>query len=132
MKSIKDLKNTDNFRDSALEHILEGEINKRGKAVGFHYEGFPTTKGSVIEGTKSTPDNLGLYTGKVEVSGVPKISNGGQSTFFPENWTAQDVVDAINEAFTNKEFVQGTRNTYRGKTVSGLKIEMYIDDVTNR
>ncbi|WP_394888309.1 EndoU domain-containing protein, partial [Clostridium butyricum] len=132
VKSIKDLKNTDNFRDGALEHILEGEINKRGKAVGFHYEGFPTTKGSVIEGTKSTPDNLGLYTGKVEVGGVPKTSNGGQSTFFPENWTAQDVVDAINEAFTNKEFVQGTRNTYRGKTVSGLKIEMYIDDVTNK
>ncbi|MEQ3340943.1 EndoU domain-containing protein, partial [Clostridium butyricum] len=132
VKSIKDLKNTDNFRDGALEHILEGEINKRGKAVGFHYEGFPTTKGSVIEGTKSTPDNLGLYTGKVEVGGVPKTSNGGQSTFFPENWTVQDVVDAINEAFTNKEFVQGTRNTYRGKTVSGLKIEMYIDDVTNK
>ena len=49
MKSIADLKNTDNFTYNALEHILEGEINKREKAVGFHYEGFPTTKGSVIK-----------------------------------------------------------------------------------
>lgn len=132
MKSIGDLKNTEIFRESALEHILEGEINKRGKAVGFHYEGFPTTKGNVIEGTKSIPDNLGVYTGKVEVSGVPKTSNGGKSTFFPENWTPQDVVDAINEAFTNKEFVQGTRNTYIGELKNGMQIEMYIDSTTNK
>ena len=132
VKSIVDLKNTDNFREGALEHILEGEINKRGKAVGFHYEGFPTTKGSIIEDTKSITDDLGIYTGNVEVNGIVKTSNGGKSTFFLENWTAQEVVDAINEAFANKEFVQGTRNTYRGKTISRLKIEMYIDEATNK
>ena len=126
------MKNTENFKDSALKHILEGEINKRGKAVGFHYEGFPTTKGSVIEGTKSIPDDLGVYTGKVEVSGIPKISNGGQSTFFPENWTSQDVLDAINEAYVNKQFVQGTKNTYIGDISNGMQIEMYIDNATNK
>ena len=132
VKSIADLKNTDNFTDNALEHILEGEINKRGKAVGFHYEGFPTTKGSVIKGTKSIPDDFGVYTGSVEISGVPKTSNGGQSTFFPESWTSQEVVDAINEAFTNREFVQGTRNTYIGELKNGMQIEMYIDNVKNK
>lgn len=50
MKSIGDLKNNQNFKEGALEHILEGKINKRGKVVGFHYEGFPTTKGNVIDG----------------------------------------------------------------------------------
>ena len=132
VKSIADLKNTENFREGALEHILEGEINRRGKAVGFHYEGFPTTKGSIIEGTKSVPDNLGIYTGKVKVNGIEKISNGGQSTFFPENWTAQEVVDAINEAFANKEFVQGTRNTFIGELSNGMQIEMYIDNAINK
>ncbi|MCQ2022832.1 EndoU domain-containing protein, partial [Clostridium butyricum] len=129
VKSIDDLKNTENFKDSALKHILEGEINKRGKAVGFHYERFPTTKGNIIEGTKSLPDELGVYTGRVEVSGIPKTSNGGQSTFFPESWTAQDIVDAINQAYVNKTFVRG--NTYIGTLPSGMKIEMFIDQYGN-
>ena len=132
MKSIADLKNTENFKEGALERILEGEINKRGKAVGFHYEGFPTTKGSVIDGSKSIPNDLGVYTGKVEINGIPKLSNGGKSTFFPDGWSAQDVVNSINEAFNNKKFVEGTRNTYRGKTMDGIKIEMYIDKISNK
>ena len=37
--SHNSLKNTENFTDSAIEHIFEGQINVRGKAVGYHYEG---------------------------------------------------------------------------------------------
>lgn len=129
---IANLKNTQNFKDGALEHILEGEINKRGKAVGFHYEGLPSKKGIVLEGTKTIPNEFGVYTGNVKINGVPKVSNGGKSTFFPENWSAQEVVDAINEAFDNKKFVQGTMNTYRGKSLNGVKIEMYIENKTNK
>ena len=126
MKSIADLKNTENFKVGALEHILEGQINKRWKAVGFHYEGFPTAKGKIIDNTKSLPDKLGIYTGKVEINGIAKTANGGKSTFFPENWTAQDVVDAINEAYKDKAFVRG--NTYIGTISTGMKIEMFIDE----
>lgn len=70
--------------------------------------------------------------GKVEVNGVAKTSNGGRSTFFPESWTAQEVVDAINEAFNNKEFVPGTSNTYIGEISNGMQIEMYINNFTNK
>ena len=125
VKSIADLKNTKNFTKNALKHILEGEINKRGKAVGFHYEGFPTAKGKIIEGTKSVPDELGIYTGRVEISGIAKTANGGKSTFFPESWTAQDIVDGINEAYNNRIFKSG--NEFYGYTSKGLKIRMYID-----
>jgi hypothetical protein len=52
VKSIEDLKNIKDFKSEALEHIFEGEINSRGKAVGFHYEGMPTTKGNIIPGTE--------------------------------------------------------------------------------
>ena len=31
--SLNSLKNTENFTDSAIEHIFEGQINDRGKAV---------------------------------------------------------------------------------------------------
>jgi hypothetical protein len=55
-----------------------------------------------------------------------------RSTFFPKHWSPQQVVDSINEAFYNKKFVEGTKNTFRGQTTEGLKIEMYIDNVTGQ
>ncbi|MHC1748083.1 MAG: EndoU domain-containing protein [Cellulosilyticaceae bacterium] len=128
VKSIADLKNTENFRDTALNHILEGEINRSGMAVGYHYEKFPTAKGKILQETKSLPNDFGVYTGKVEVAGVRKSA---KSSFFPEEWSAQEVVDSINEAFSNKEFVQGTKNTFIGESNNGIQIKMYIDNDGN-
>ncbi|MFL0252543.1 EndoU domain-containing protein [Clostridium neuense] len=132
VKSIADLKNVEKFKEGSLEHILEGQLNARGKAVGFHYEGMPTAKGKIIPGTESAPNEFGVYTAKVEVDGVPKTANGGMSSFFPKNWSAQDIVDGINEAYGSKEFVRGSRNTFRGKTSQGIRIEMYIDSATGK
>lgn len=126
--SIEELQNIDNFRNGALEHILEGEVNKRGKAVGYHYEGLDNTAGEVVEGTRSKPNEDGVYTAKVKVDGIEKTSNGGRSSFFPEDWSVQDVVDNINEAYDNKVFVTGSDNTYRGECDEGVEIEMYIDN----
>ena len=39
----------------------------------------------------------------------------------------QEVIDAINEAYDNRVFIEGTRNTYIGYAKNGLEIEMYID-----
>ena len=44
--------------------------------------------------------------------------------FFPKNYSPQDVVDAINEAFANKEVYKN--NIYRGKSKAGLEIEFVI------
>lgn len=129
---ISSLPDVSNFKTGALEHIFEGEINRRGRAVGLHYKDYPTTKGRIIEGSKSTVNELGIYTGRVEVNGVCKVANGGKSTFFPEDWTPYQVVDAINEAYINREFVPGTINTYIGEISNGMQIEMYIDSRTNK
>ena len=61
------------------------------------------------------------------VGGYDLIANGGYSTFFPKNMEPQEVIDAINEAYDSRVFIEGTRNTYTGYTKSGLEIEMYID-----
>src|SRR5690625_3079919 len=123
--SISELENTTYFRDGALEHILEGELNGRGQAVGFHYDGLPTKKGEVIAGTETEPNEYGVYEAKVEVSGVEKASNSGKSSFFPDEWSAQQVVDAINEAYEDRNFMTG--NTYEGFTSEGVLISMYLD-----
>src|SRR5699024_1082694 len=122
---ISDLIETENFRPGALKHILEGEINRKGDAVGFHYEGLPSVKGIVIEGTRTNPDKYGIYEAEVEVEGIKKRGNRGMSTFFPLHWNAQEVVDSINEAYDSKQFLNG--NTYEGVTDEGVVIHMYLD-----
>ena len=129
---VSSLKNIQNFRKGALEHIFEGEINRRGQAVGFHYEDYPTTRGEIVSGTQSISNEFGIYSGNVKVDGISKVANNGKSTFFPRDWTPEQVVDAINQAYINKQYVPGTKNTYIGKSVNGLKIEMYIDNKTNK
>lgn len=123
--SISDLTDTDDFRDGALEHILEGELNREGDAVGFHYEGFPTTNGSVVDGTETEPNEYGVYEAEIEVEGEAKTSNSGKSSLFPEKWDGQQVVDAIKDAYDSKTLITG--NTYEGLTQDGMVIRMYLD-----
>lgn len=123
---IDELSDTDNFRNGALEHILEGELNRKNQAVGFHYDHLPTKKGEIIEDTKTKPNTEGVYEAEVSVEGVEKQSNRGRSTFFPDEWDTQDVVDAINEVYDIRTFISG--NTYEGLTNEGVLIHMYLDD----
>lgn len=125
MKSIADLKNVENFnqgtKHNALKHIFEGEINaKTGQAMGFHYEGFPTSKGKIV-GNLDPPNEFGVYRANVEIEGVLK---GPKTTFFPKDYSPQNVVDAVNEAFANKEVYKN--NIYRGKSKAGIEIEFVI------
>src|SRR5699024_2319937 len=121
--TLDDLTETGYFRTGALEHIFIGEINQRGDAVGFHYDGFPGKKGRVILGMKTPPDEFGVYEAGVKVNDVKKKSNGGKSSFFPDDWDAQQVIDTINEAYENRTLVNG--NTYEGLTEAGMVIRMY-------
>lgn len=121
--NLDKLKNTENFvSKDTIKHILEGEVNRRGKAVGFHMENMPTKKGEIIEQTRSKVNESGVYKAKVAINGVPKIA---KSTFFPTNMTPQQVVDAINEAYNSK--LSTPTSEFIGTTSYGFKIGMYLD-----
>ena len=45
---------------------------------------------------------------------------------FFKKWVPQQVVDAINEAFSNKHIVSG--NLYEGTTKSGSRIQISVSD----
>ena len=125
MDDLANLKHTENFTEKSLIHIFEGDINKSGQAGGYHYDMVEGTSGSIIEGTKSPALNdAGVYEAKVEVNGIPKEGNDGYSTFFPDHMSPQEIVDTINEAYSNKVLAYG--NKYIGKSSNGLKIGMYI------
>lgn len=122
---LDELVDIDLFRHDALAHILEGEINKKEQAVGFHYDRLPTKKGEIISGTKTAENEFGIYEAEVTVEGVEKSGNRGISSFFPDAWDSQDVVDAINEAYDTKAYISG--NTYEGLTSEGIVVRMYLD-----
>src|SRR5699024_10855350 len=109
-------------RPEALEHILKGEINRNGQAVGYHYEGLPDAEGEVIKGSKSPTNENGVYEAKVKVNDTEKESNQGKSTFFPKGWDTQDVVDAINEVYGYRTNING--NTYAVVTNDAIVVLM--------
>ena len=126
MSDVKKLKDTGNFSRHGLEHIFDGTVNKKGKATGYHYSRVEDSKGRILDGTRSKKDANGVFTAKVEVDGVKK---DGFSSFYPEDWSPQDVVDAINAAY--KDAMNDPKNP-RGSLWIGhagkLEIDMYLDD----
>ena len=126
MDDLAKLQYTENFTEKSLIHIFEGDINRRGQAGGYHYDMVEGTSGSIIEGTKSPAlNNAGFYEAKVEVNGIPKKGNKGYSTFFPDHMSPQEVVDVINEAYSNMEWMDDSR--YLGISRNGIKIEMILN-----
>ena len=125
MAAIKNLKNTGHFAKKTLEHIFDGTINGKGKATGYHYSMIPDSKGKIIDGTRSEPDENGVFTGKVEVNGVKK---NGFSSFYPESWSPQEVVDAINTAYDD---ALSDPNNPQGQLWIGycgdIEIDMYLN-----
>ncbi|MCM3667906.1 EndoU domain-containing protein [Mesobacillus maritimus] len=113
-------KGTGKYNTGTIKHIYHGEINKRGKAVGYHHESM--MGGKIIPGTESVADKKGVYRAKVEIDGVEKVA---KSSFFPKEWNRVDVLKAIDEAYQNKKQIGS--NKYIGETSSGIKIEMYIN-----
>ncbi len=125
--NLDKLKHIEIFADkNVIKHILEGEVNKRGKAVGFHMENMPTKKGEIIENTRSKVNEYDIYSARVIINGVYKIA---RSTFFPTSMTPQQVVDAINEAYANK--ITTPTNEFIGNTNYGFKIGMYLNNDGN-
>ncbi|XBN97070.1 hypothetical protein BACILLUS_003009 [Priestia megaterium] len=69
------------YNTGTMKHIYHGEINRRGKAVGYHYESM--MGGKIIPGTEKKTDKNGVYEAKVEIDGKRKIA---KSSFFPKEW----------------------------------------------
>ncbi len=75
----------------AYEH-LKGEV-VNGKAKGYHYN-MKGSNGKVLKVVEG-PDKFGVYNAKVSINGIEKRA---LSSMFPDEWTAQQVSNAIDEA----------------------------------
>lgn len=87
-----------------------------------HYEGVGDAKCKVVRNIKE-PNQYGVYEAVIEVNGKNKISS-----FFPKDWTPQQVIDAIQEAFDNCKLMDGKAYKYTGYASNGMEIQMYIQN----
>jgi Bacterial EndoU nuclease len=105
-------------------HIFEGQINSRGKPVGFHARpGGRNPANARVARVLSGPNRLGVYTAEVE------IRDGGRwleknSTLYPDALSRQAVLDAVLHAWRGR--TTGRAEKFRGPSGLGFTIEGYF------
>lgn len=132
---LEALEHTELFEPNLIKHIFNGEVKTasagKGKtrleATGYHTEVIRNAEGRIIPGTKSELNEKGVYQSRVTVNGIRKRTMGGMSTFFPEHWSPQHIVNAINEAYANKRLKTNTLNMYEGSSSEGVRIRMRVN-----
>ena len=122
---LDSLENTEIFSSTALEHIFLGNVNSSNKGSGYHYNMIDDSPGKIIEGTESEPDSNGVYTANITVNGKKKDN---YSTFYPDSWSPQQVVDAINEAREEALRTGKKDGSYYVGHGGGLRINLYLDN----
>jgi hypothetical protein len=111
-----------------LEHVFEGEINRRGKPVGFHPRpGGTDPAGARVARTVSGPNALGVYIAEVEIRTESSRRLKKTSTFFPDSLSREEVVAAILHAWEERRDLGGGK--FQGPSGEGFTIEGYtLDD----
>ena len=106
-----------------LYHIFEGEINRKGKPVGFHSRpsGLDPDSAKIVR-VRDKPNSVGVYTATIA------IRDGGQwkekfSSFFPDNMSSDQVMDAIIHAYNNSS--NKKKQPWQGPSGHGFTIQGY-------
>ncbi|HEV7784990.1 MAG TPA: EndoU domain-containing protein, partial [Thermoanaerobaculia bacterium] len=95
-----------------VTHIFEGEINSRGKPVGFHSRpGGRDPQGARVVRVVDRPNRAGVYTAEVEIrSGSDWLSK--RSSLYPDRLSRDAVVQAALHAFAGR--TTGNAEKFRG------------------
>jgi hypothetical protein len=121
------------FNQKAEKHIFEGEINpNNGKAGGVHHINAVKNGTAIIDESSIVEGTNGTFKAKIKVKNadgvwIAKTTNGGFSTFFPNTWSKEKVIEEIMDAFENRKLVPGTQSEFAGFTAEEMEIRMYIN-----
>lgn len=114
------------------KHIFEGEINRRGLAVGYHHR----ANGRDVRNARlvrmvSAANAQGVYVAKVEIrnSNGQWVSKSANSSFFPDRWSRSQVISEIRGAFANS--ANPAAEPWQGTSPSGVRISGYYNRNTN-
>lgn len=117
-----------------MGHILKGEVNGSGNAVGFHHRpGGVSPQGSQIGPLTKGPNKKGIYCAPVRIYDFKAkawaVKDGG-STFYPDAMSAEDIEKAIIAAAadaTAKGEIK-PNGKFTGNSGKGFKIGGYLVD----
>ncbi len=120
-----------------LAHVFTGEINRRGKPVGFHSRpGGTNPVGARVTRRVSGPNALGVYIAEVEIRNGASTSGAKApagrwlrktSTFYPDSLSRDEVIAAILHAWEERRDLGGGK--FQGPSGEGFTIEGYaLDD----
>ena len=116
-----------------VKHIFHGEINQKGRAVGFHHRGLiGHQRRARIRYTTKSPNVRGVYEAKVEIYDSDRgrwIPKPNASTFFPDSWSRAQILDEIRRAFNNQIFTDG--RYWEGISPGGVRIAGWLDSAGN-
>jgi len=106
-----------------LRHVFEGEINRKGKPVGFHSRpgGVDPVTARLVR-IQDKPNRAGIYTATIEVK------DGGQwkqkfSSFFPDSMSPTDVEQSIHNAYRNSS--NPKKQPWKGPSGHGFDVQGY-------
>lgn len=107
-----------------LAHVFEGQINRRGRPVGFHSRpGGIDPEGARVARIVEKPNRLGVYIAEVEIRNGSGRWLEKRSTFYPDGMSREDVVAAILHAWNDRRNLGGGK--FQGPSGEGFTIEGY-------
>lgn len=105
-----------------LTHIFEGEINRKGRPVGFHARpGGRNPPGARLVRVLDRANRQGVYTAEVEIRTQDGRWLQKRSTFYPDRMSRDEVVAAILNAYRRR--TTGRSEQFRGPSGHGFTIE---------
>lgn len=108
-------------------HIFQGEINRRGKPVGYHSRpGGRDPAGARVARVVQGPNRLGVYVAQVEIRDRDGEWLRKVSTFYPDAMSRREVVRAILHAYERR--TTGGAEKFRGPSGKGFTIEGYYQN----
>ena len=105
-----------------LHHVFQGEINSKGKPVGFHSRpsGRDPATARLVR-VKDGPNRAGVYTATIEIRDGPQWKEKF-SSFFPDSMSVDQVNEAILAAYENRT---NNKQPWRGPSGHGFDIQGY-------
>ncbi len=112
------------FTDDGLNNIFNGAI-VNNQPIGYRLEN-PRSDTAPIY-SRSYQDKNGVYSANGFIYGIKRRNKRNKALFFPSDWTREQVIETISEAYDTRQIKSGENFTL-GTSASGLKIRLWLDE----
>jgi len=110
-----------------IDHTIGGQI-KDQNVYGMHY--YDPDRVRIIENV-CVENSQGVWAAKIEVLNYDSkqwVQKEKITTFFPKNWTMNQLFHECDYAYENKQKVDQKTNVYSSQTLSGVPVEIIIEN----